>query len=283
MGDAAFQILAVGFFDGVHLGHQAILRDASAALTFRNHPLTVLAPERAPRLIMSPEERVAAIRACGVAEVLLLDFTRELAAMSPEEFAERHLQARSVRCGANWRFGKGGAGDANFLRARGIEAFVVPYAEYCGAAISSSRIRACLEAGRIADANEMMGRRYAVRGRRKEGKGLGTKLGYPTINLDLSASRSSQSVNLPFGVYEVELAGQRGVANYGLAPTLGDNAWKQPVMEIHLLNPEPSTLSPLSSQQTSVEIVRFIRPERKFTSIDELCGQIALDCAKIRV
>ena len=92
MCDAAVQSLAVGFFDGVHLGHQAILRGADAALTFHNHPLSVLAPEKAPRLIMSVEERVAAIRACGVKDVTVLEFTRELATMSAEVFGVSFLK-----------------------------------------------------------------------------------------------------------------------------------------------------------------------------------------------
>jgi len=284
--DADRQGLAVGFFDGVHLGHQAILRGASAVLTFRNHPLSVLAPERAPRLIMTPEERLSAIKACGVCEVTMLDFTRELAEMPPEGFLEAFLDKRQggrvtrVRCGANWRFGKGGAGDAAFLRARGIETIVVPYAEYAGLGISSSRIRACLEAGKVEDANAMMGRRYGVRGARREGKGLGTELGYPTINLQLSTS-DFRLVALPLGVYAVELAGQRGIANYGLAPTLGDRAWHEPVLEVHLLGPCPSVCGPRSSTTEVVEFVRFIRPERKFDSFEALKRQIAADCASV--
>ena len=191
MRDAAIQSLAVGFFDGVHLGHQAILRGADAALTFRNHPLTVLAPEKAPRLIMSCEERVAAIRACGVRDVTVVEFTRELAEMPAEEFAARYLTSSvsrlpsSVRCGANWRFGKGGEGDAGFLRKLGLEVEVAPYAEFKGEPISSSRIRGCLENGEIEDANAMLGRRFQVSGFRFQGKGLGGKIGYPTINLEV--------------------------------------------------------------------------------------------------
>ena len=275
--------LAIGFFDGVHLGHQAILRGADAALTFRNHPLTVLAPERAPRLIMTPEERVAAIRACGVRDVTVLDFTRELAALSAEEFVSRYLAAKvsrpksSVRCGANWRFGAGGAGDAAFLRSHGIAVEVVPYATHGGKPVSSSRIRAALERGEIEDANAMMGRRFEVQGSRFKGKGLGTAIGYPTLNLDL---RFASSV-LPLGVYEVEVEGLKGIANYGLAPTLGDKSWTRPVMEVHLLGEGAKEVSPGTADGVSVTLVRYIRPEKKFASIEDLQRQIAADCATI--
>ena len=274
MRDAALQSLAVGFFDGVHLGHQAILKGASAALTFRNHPLTVLAPEKAPRLIMSVEERVAAIKACGVDEVKVLEFTPELAEMSAEEFARRYLQGERVLCGGNWRFGKGGEGSAEFLRRMGIEATVAPYVEYKGERLSSSRIRRCLETGEIADANAMLGRRFQVSGFTFQGKGLGGKIGYPTVNLQLSTS----SLHLPFGVYEVEVEGRKAIANYGLAPTMGDKAWREPAMEIHFLHCPPP---PLSSTSVNVGFLGFIRKEMKFDSVEDLKRQIAADCARI--
>ena len=283
MRDAALKSLAVGFFDGVHLGHQAILRGATSALTFRNHPLSVLAPERAPRLIMTPEERVAAIKACGVEDVTLLDFTPELAAMPAEEFVTRHLMSAvsrlpsSVRCGANWRFGKGGAGDAAFLRSHGIAVEVAPYVEYKGEPISSSRTRRCLENGEIEDANAMMGRKFKVQGSRFKGKGLGTDMGYPTVNLELE----TLSIRLPLGVYEVEFEGRKAIANYGTAPTMGDNAWARPVMEVHLLGEGTEDMGRETADGVSVGLVRYIRPERKFETIDDLKRQIAADCATI--
>ena len=274
-------VLAIGFFDGVHLGHQAILRGADGALTFRNHPREVLDPGRAPRLIMSVEDRIAAIEACGVGDVAVLDFTEELANMPPRMFAEllkRRLGDRlsAVRCGENWRFGKDGAGDADFLRAAGVDVEVVPYAEYKGEKISSSRIRACLEQGELEDASAMLGRRYAIRGTRVGGKGLGRTLGFPTVNLRLQTS--GPQLNLPFGVYEVEMEGCRGIANYGLAPTMGTRAWKEPVLEVHLLYGQPSSSA---SASISVSLLRFLRPERKFDSLAELRRQIAEDCDSV--
>ena len=283
--------LAVGFFDGVHLGHQAILKGADAALTFRNHPLAVLAPERAPRLIMSCEERVAAIKSCGVGEVTVLDFTPELAEMPAEEFVTRHLMSSvsrlksSVRCGANWRFGAGGAGGAEFLRKLGFVVEVAPYAEYKSEPISSSRIRGCLERGEIEDANAMLGRAFEVRGLRFEGKGLGRELGYPTVNIRIPEREScecgeSSRIVLRRGVYEVELGGLKGIANYGTAPTMGDKAWKKNVLEVHLLEDSSDSLD--SRSALVVSFCRFLRPERKFDSIDDLKRQIAADCDTIR-
>ena len=282
--------LAVGFFDGVHLGHQAILRGADAALTFRNHPLTVLAPERAPRLIMSPEERVAAIKACGVKDVTVLEFTTELAAMSAETFAARYLSSSvsrlppSVRCGSNWRFGKGGKGDAAFLRKRGLAVEVAPYAEYKGERISSSRIRRCLENGEIEDANAMLGRRFQVLGLRFRGKGVGGKIGYPTVNVEVlkrgfDGFNEYSRVLLRHGVYEVEVDGVRGIANYGIAPTMGDKAWASPVLEVHLLGEGAEDVRRETADEVSVALVRYIRPEKKFDSLDDLQRQIAADCA----
>ena len=294
MRDAARQGLAVGFFDGVHLGHQAILKGADAALTFRNHPLTVLVPEKAPRLIMSVEERVAAIKACGVGDVTVLDFTPELAEMSAEEFVREHLLAakgrkgaQRIRCGENWRFGKGGAGDAEFLRRMGFVVDVVPYAEFKGELISSSRIRGCLERGEIEDANAMLGRRFQVSGFRFQGKGLGGKIGYPTVNLRILEREScecgeSSRIALRRGVYEVELGGAKAIANYGTAPTMGDKAWGKNVLEVHLLEDSPDSFDSRDSRsEFCVSFLRFIRPEKKFDSIDDLQRQIAADCATI--
>ena len=265
--------VAVGFFDGVHLGHRAILSGADVALTFRNHPLSVVAPERAPRLLMDFDSRVASIKACGVGEVRAFDFTPEFAALSPGEFLSVAGidSSTCVRCGANWRFGRGGAGDAVFLRERGIEVVVAPYVFHCGERVSSTRIRAALERGEIEDANAMLGRAFSVSGDRVSGKGEGTRLGCPTLNL----VPVSLNVRLPLGVYAVEVGGSRAVANYGLAPTFGDRAWESPVIELHFLGQMPEAQD---GSRAEVRLLRFLRPERKFGSVGELKAQIARDC-----
>jgi len=276
--EADVSVLAVGFFDGVHLGHQAILRGADAALTFRNHPLSVLAPDRAPVLVMALDERLAAIRACGVEEVVALDFTPELANMEPADFlrmaAERH-PFTSVRCGANWRFGRGGAGSADWLRARNVPVDVAPFALHGGERISSSRIRDCLGRGEIEEANAMMGRRLKVAGRTFHGKGLGRSLGFPTVNVSSDAPALGL---LPRGVYLVEAGGARALANYGVAPTAGERAWESPVLEVHFPGGDDSAAAVAQGSSVEVSFLRFMRPERRFSSLDELGKQIADDC-----
>lgn len=280
-------VVAIGFFDGVHLGHQKILKGADIAVTFRDHPLQVLNAAKAPRLIMSCEERVAAIRACGVREVVVLDFTPALASQSPEEFLsilrlQLHTSTFTIRCGANWRFGRNGAGNPRWLREHGIEVQVVEAAEYDGGIVSSTRIRECLSRGEIAAANAMLGRSYRVTGFRFQGKGEGGKLGYPTINLSLcnpapcNPAPCTLHPALPLGVYQVSVLGHRAIANYGYAPTFGDRAWKEPVLEVHFLEEVVDV-----SGSGTVEFIKFIRPERKFASLAELQAQIAADIADL--
>ena len=278
MRDAARRGLAIGFFDGVHLGHKALLSRAAAALTFREHPTSVFAPERTPRLLMSTEERLAAIKACGVEKVTALDFTKELAAVPAEEFIERYLRGVCrdgvVYCGDNWRFGHGGLGDARLLRAHGFDVEVVQYAMYGGARISSTRIRTTLESGDIRDATAMLGRPWSVSGEVFRGKGAGAALGYPTVNLRLKG----MSLRLRKGVYSVAACGARGIANYGVAPTFGDKAWPEPVLEIHFVGMPPE-LAP--GDAVRVEVLSFLRPEMKFASPEELRRRIADDLAGI--
>lgn len=272
--------VAVGFFDGVHLGHRAILSGADVALTFRNHPLAVVAPERAPRLLMDFDARVAAIRACGADVVRAFDFTPEFARIEPDEFLRIAgiSPGKTVRCGANWRFGRGGAGDAEYLRARGIDVVVAPYVFHGGERVSSTRIRAALERGEIEDANAMLGRPFSASGVPFSGKGEGSRLGCPTLNLRLD----SLQIRLPHGAYAAEICGSRAVVNWGVAPTFGERAWEKPVLEAHFLGLPPAgadkSRGGSADSGITVEFLRFLRPERKFDSFEALKAQIARDC-----
>ena len=265
--------LAVGFFDGVHLGHQRILAQADAVLTFTNHPATVFAPDRAPRLLMTAEERLAAISALGVRRVVACDFTPALASQTARAFADSLHQEfpdlDTVFCGPNWTFGAGGTGTADTLRALGFNVTVVPFATWRGEPVSSTRIRAELGEGDVSAAAAMLGRPYSASGRVVAGKGEGRALGFPTLNIVPALG------NLPLvhGVYAVETALGRGVANWGVAPTMGARAWPEPVLEVHLLN-APTTPPPTSLR---VAFTAFIRPERTFSSIAELQEQLARD------
>ena len=274
MCDAPRQGIAVGFFDGVHRGHQAILETARVALTFRNHPLSVLKPSLAPRLIMPFAARAQAIRQCGVEEVVALDFTPALAALPPEAFARTYLTEKHVRCGENWHFGCGGSGNAALLRALGFTVEVVPFAILAGARVSSTRIRAAIESGAIAEANDMLGRAFSVTGHVQRGKGLGRVWGSPTLNLE----PVDLELRLPRGVYAVEALGRRAVANYGVAPTLGARAWEKDVLEVHFLDDVPETSGIESCGDITVAFRAFLRAERAFPSTDALQAQIRDDC-----
>ena len=274
--------LAVGFFDGVHLGHRRILARADAALTFLNHPATVFAPDRVPPLLMPTDVRLAAIgdalaKRMSVAEpVRALPFTPELAALPPDDFAARLRAAYpdldTVFCGPNWTYGAHGAGTADTLRVAGFRVETVPFFVLGGEPVSSTRIRKALASGRLDEATMLLGRPYAVVGATFSGKGVGRTLGRPTINLRLP----KELVQQPLGVYAVETPLGRGVANYGLAPTLGARAWTEPTLEVHLLD-APSALT--VPKTLSVSFARFIRREQTFASLPELKEQIARDVA----
>ena len=278
--------IAIGFFDGVHLGHRkligAMLKRARAkgaravVYTFREHPASVLLGGRfAPALLLSPRQRIATIKSLGVDEVVAVHFTPALVALPPEEFAASLLRRfpglDTVFCGGNWRFGAGGKGDAAFLRKQGIRASVVPYAVRGGKPVSSTRIRAAIAVGDIPLAASLLGRPYAVSGKVVRGKGVGRKIGFPTVNVEPDFPGP-----LPCGVYSVDTPVGLAVANFGLAPTMGRSAWESPVWELNF----PGGLAASPSRRFSFTLREFIRPERKFATIAELRAAIASDIAR---
>lgn len=275
--------LAVGFFDGVHVGHRRILACADAALTFRAHPACVLAPARAPALLMTSRDRIAAVEAAlrpgAPGRVRALDFTPEFAAEPAEEFAAWLRRAYpgldEILCGPNWRFGAEGAGDAAFLRERGFAVRSMPFVEVDGAPVSSTRIRAAIAAGDIAAAVRLLGRPWRVEGEVVPGKGLGRALGFPTMNVKVAEGL----VRPPCGVYAAETPLGRAVANWGVAPTMGDRAWREPVLEVHVISGGPVA----APKTLAVDFLAFIRPERVFSGEDALRRQIAADIDSCRI
>ncbi len=264
-------VVAVGFFDGVHLGHRAILDGADVAVTFSNHPLSVLDPGKAPPLLVTPGMKDALIRECGVRTVEMLRFDRELADVPASVFMERLRGAGEIRCGRDWRFGRNGEGNAGFLRRNGFNVKVAEEVSLGGERISSTRIRRALAAGRIADANAMLGRPWTMAGNVVRGKGLGSKAGFPTVN----AVPCAGIVFPACGVYLVKVGSAPAVANFGYAPTMGADAWKEPVLEIHFGKAPDAPFA--EGDFVAAEFLRFIRPERRFASREELFAQIAED------
>ncbi len=299
--------VAMGIFDGVHLGHRALLEAAVAwararggravAVTFWPHPERVLRPDGAPCLLQELGARLATLRTTGVDDVAVLAFDRGLAALAPEEFVTTVLQPRfrpqAVFVGFNFRFGRGGAGDAAVLRdlcrRHGGEVHVLPPVSLGGQVLSSSLVRERLAAGDAAGAAAVLGRPYAVAGPVREGAGRGAGLGFPTANLEVPPG-----LCLPLaGVYAVlarvadEPSWRPGVANLGRRPTFAahpaaaaavpaDGAASgalPPVLEVHLLD----WTGDLRGCQVEVGFVTRLREERTFTGPGVLREQIAAD------
>lgn len=288
--------LAIGVFDGVHLGHKAVVESAvfsarrskgvSAVLTFDPHPSRLFRPEDPTRLILPIETKVAMLHRLGVDCVICKQFDRDFAAILAEKFLA-HLKAqlptlKSIYVGENFRFGQKRAGDVATLvesgREMGLGVFSAERIKHNGEPISSTRIRGELQAGRIREANHLLGYNYTSFGPIVGGAKLGRKIGFPTMNVPW------QPECLPrFGVYFVYFrkSGDKlwapAVANYGVKPTV-DARPQGPVLEVHAL--DPVEIGP--GETIEVEWLTFIRPEQKFDSVEELKTQIARDCETAR-
>ncbi|MBI5771696.1 MAG: riboflavin biosynthesis protein RibF [Verrucomicrobia bacterium] len=282
--------LAIGMFDGVHLGHRAVIEAAvqsarrsggiAAVLTFWPHPSALFRPEQPTRLIQDAATRTRVLLALGVDAVITQPFTPDLARVTAEEFLpwlRRHLPLLAgIFVGENFRYGAGRRGEVAQLvaaaRAQGVSLFSAPRVSFDGEPISSTRIRGLLEGGDVTAANALLGYTYFATGRVAPGKRLGRTLGFPTLNLAWAPGLQPRR-----GVYVVRVAGPKrttgvpGVANYGLRPTV--ETATEPRLEAHLLGPCPFD----TGDEITVEWLRFLRPEMKFAGLDELRARIASD------
>jgi len=207
--------------------------------------------------------------------VKALEFTEAIKGLTPLEFIDflhkEYPDLEQIRCGANWRFGANGCGNADFARRAGVPVEEVPFVMHDGEAISSTRIRKALSEGDVGNAATMLGRDWSLSGKVFSGKGEGRKIGFPTLNVH----PFERSVPLRRGAYVVDTQWGRAVANWGLSPTMGAAAWKECVLEVHILD---GNVSNVDLSEMTVFFRRFLRDEKAFASPVELARQIALDC-----
>jgi riboflavin kinase/FMN adenylyltransferase len=257
----------------------------AVVMTFDRHPASLLRPELAPKLLTRNAEKISLMKELGVSALLLLPFTSELAAVSAQDFIKELVSAcqplRAICVGSQWSFGRGGEGNITLLREFGsawnFDVIQIDPVETGGSPISSTRVRTAISLGDLDQAAACLGRPYRLSGNVVTGAGLGSKIGFPTANLEVSGMQLP-----PYGVYAVKVfrGGSilPGVCNIGLRPTVDVSA-TQAVLEIHLFD----VSAVLVGETLSLEIVKFIRPEQKFSGLEELQGQIARDCTAARL
>ena len=282
--------LAIGMFDGVHLGHQAVIEAAihsarqengiSGVLTFWPHPSRVLFPQNPKRLLMRPAEKATFLRSLGVDLIIQKKFTKEFAAIRATDFVptlKRSLPSlHALYVGPGFRFGKNRKSDVALLiaegRCAGIHVFSADNIKFDGEEISSTRIRRELQKGNIEQANSLLGYTYSCEGKVEEGRHFGRQMGFPTLNIAWTPEMPPK-----FGVYAVEVvscaAGRvsPGVANFGLRPTVEER--EEPLLEVHLLS-EPAFDA---GDRVIVKWRAFLRTEKRFESIEALKNQITED------
>lgn len=293
--------LTIGNFDGVHLGHQAMLsrlREVAhqegllaCAMTFEPHPREFFAPDQAPTRLTSLREKLELLAAQGIARAHVLRFDYRLAQITAEDFIERILVrgigARHLLVGDDFRFGARRAGDFALLKARasalGYAVEALSSVMVDGERVSSTAIRQALEAGDLLRTERLLGRAYSISGRVVRGDGVGRQLGYPTANIRIRHNRPPLS-----GIFAVEVSGVddgaegasavplRGVASLGIRPTVKQQG--EPLLEVYLLDFSRD----IYGRHVRVDFLHKFRDEQKFADLAALTRQIALDVAHTR-
>ena len=282
--------LALGYFDGVHIGHQAVIKNAvnfakqnggkSAVITFKDHPCCFFHGV-CPKYILTREYREKFIADLGVDYLYELDFEK-LAGLSAEEYLEniliKHFSPKSISTGFNHNFGHNKTGDVKFLEQESVKYnykyFALPPQKYDGEVISSTKIRKLLSDGQIDTANKMLGRNFIIEGTVIKGRQIGRTIGFRTANILYPI----ELIDIPFGVYSVlvNYASQtyQGIANFGVRPTVnGQGA----LLEVHILDFEKD----IYGEVLEVKFIKMLRTERKFDSLDSLKQQISRDIKSI--
>lgn len=277
--------LAIGNFDGMHLGHQALLKKlnetakalnlTSAVMTFEPHPREFFAPETAPARLSSLREKLEHFAEAGVETTYVCRFNRRLAKLTPQEFMQNilrdSLNAQAILVGDDFRFGAMRAGSIlDFLEAK-FNLISLPQVDLDGARVSSTRVRSALATGALHEANVLLGRPYSMSGKVVHGAKLGRQLGFPTANVHMRHERPALT-----GVYAVKLDGMNSVANLGMRPTIAGVS--KLMLEVNVLDFDAD----LYGKHVHVEFLHKIRDEQKFDGLDALKTQIALDVESAR-
>ena len=285
-------VTTIGNFDGVHRGHQQIIRRIHAiarengwkpaVLTFEPHPTKLVAPVRAPRLLTTSEERARRMEELGIEQVVILPFTQEIAQLAPEDFVRRilvhTLHVKAVLVGENFRFGRRTEGDAHMLeqlgRKYGFRTEIITSVVCRGRVISSTEIRRCIESGEVSLACRMLGQPYALQGKVVHGEGRGSKQTVPTLNLDTDAEVLPKT-----GVYITRTRDRKSgrewpsITNVGYRPTFNGHGL---TVETYLL----SELGGTTPEEVSVQFLRRVREEKKFENAEALKAQILRDVGR---
>jgi riboflavin kinase/FMN adenylyltransferase len=261
--------VAVGTFDGVHLGHREVIRGSDTVLTFDPHPVAVLHPEAAPKLLDSFPIKRDLVASLGVDELVVIPFDLEFASRTHEEFVDsvlvERLGATHVSVGENFRFGKRARGDVEYLRSRPeFETRVVPLVEVEGETVSSSHIRALVAAGEVDVAARFLGAAFTLEGRVAEGDRRGRSLGMPTANL----VPDDRLVIPGHGVYAATVDGRPAAVSVGVRPTF--ETGRGVLIEAHVIDFEGN----LYDQTVRIAFLERLRGERRFASIDALVAQM---------
>jgi riboflavin kinase/FMN adenylyltransferase len=269
--------VAIGVFDGVHVGHRQVIRGADTALTFEPHPLRVLHPEAAPKLIMPFEIKRDVIEGLGDEELIVIPFDDEFSTIAPEDFCARilvdALGAKSVSVGENFRFGAKARGDPKMLASRGeFETRVVPLVEVDGEIVSSTRIRSLVAAGEVEAATRCLDAPFLLEGTVVEGDGRGRELGFPTANI----VPSDDLVCPGLGVFAAFADGRRAAVNVGVRPTF--ETGRGLLVEAYLIDFDGD----LYGRTLRIAFISRLRGERRFPGVEELIEQMHRDVEAAR-
>jgi riboflavin kinase / FMN adenylyltransferase len=269
--------VAIGVFDGVHVGHRRVIDGANTALTFEPHPLRVLHPDAAPKLIMPFEIKRDVIEGLGVEELIVIPFDHEFSSIAAEDFCSRilvqALGAERVSVGENFRFGAKAKGDPQMLASREeFETRVVPLVEVDGEIVSSTRVRSLVAAGEVEAATRCLGAPFLFEGTVVEGDGRGRELGFATANI----VPADDLVSPGHGVYAAFANGRPAAVNVGIRPTF--ETGRGLLVEAHLIDFDGD----LYGRTLRIAFISRLRGERRFPGVEELIAQMHRDVEAAR-